>query len=68
MASNSCMLDSGHLTGAGIDLTFVANACVTVHTFSGLVQSLIVRFGDRLEESMHTNMVCFCCSVLAVCC
>ena len=66
MASNSCMLASGHLTGAGMD--FVANACVTVHTFSWLVQSLIVRYGDRLEESMHTNMICFCCSVLAVCC
>jgi hypothetical protein len=46
----------------------VANACVTVHTFSGLVHSLIFRFGDNLEESMHTNMVCFCWSVLAVCC
>jgi hypothetical protein len=41
----------------------VANACVTVRTFSGLVHSLIFRFGDNLEESMHANMVCFCCSV-----
>jgi hypothetical protein len=64
MASNSCMLASGHLMGADS----VANACVTVRTFSGLVHSLIFRFGDNLEESMHTNMVCFCCSVLAVCC
>jgi hypothetical protein len=60
---NSCMLASGHLTGAGMDLIFVANVCVTVHTFSWLVHSLIRRFGDSLEESMHTNMVCFCCSV-----